>query len=54
MRYWVFSEEQLERALATWQASRSCAEAELVRAFLLSDEARQHKLQGGASYTPES
>ncbi len=59
MRYWVFTEEQLEAALDAWQARRRAAgelpsgiERERITEFLRSPEAVEHKLQGGASYEP--
>jgi len=68
MRHWVFTDEQLERALAAYvrRGSRASsgerypaavesmeAEARAVRDFLNSPEARVYKLMGGASYRPD-
>ena len=68
VKYWVFTDEQLERALAAYvrrgsrASSGECypaavesmeAEARAVRDFLNSPEARVFKLQGGASYEPD-
>lgn len=58
MRYWVFTEKQLEVALAAFVARIAEPGVDpvvvdaLIREFLVSPEAREHKLQGGASYQP--
>lgn len=68
MRYWVFTDAQLDAALAAFlkrhkerlagaggDRALSVAATELaIRGFLDSPEARAHKLMGGASYEPES
>lgn len=62
MKYWVFNEEQLKAALVAWAQQRNAhgsleiirlsADMDAVEEFLRSDAAREHKLQGGASYGP--
>ncbi len=62
MRYWVFTEEQLQAAATAWATARiarsgnqieGATAAGLVIEFLCSPEAIRHKLQGGAAYEPE-
>lgn len=65
MRYWVFTDAQLERALAafverikrdkTLVHNDTTADklGEAIKIFLDSPEARERKLMGGASYPPE-
>lgn len=69
MRYWVFSEQQLDAALGAYlqryRVSRGdpdsvdvavevgAADA-WIRSFLDSPEAHVFKLQGGASYKPDA
>ena len=66
MKYWVFSEEQLDAAIAAFiervkREKKLCHNdstadrlGEVIKAFLDAPEARAHKLQGGASYEPEA
>jgi hypothetical protein len=59
MRYWVFNQEQLDPAVQEYSARiaepgvEPGVVASIIREFLESPEARKHKLQGGASYSPE-
>lgn len=68
MKYWVFHEKQLEAALTAFMLrmhrefsdlspeSREKAPpavASVIKVFLDSPEAREHKLMGGASWPPE-
>lgn len=60
MKYWVFTEEQLDNALAAFGVVVAEPGVEpavvigLIREFLDSDAARRHKLMGGRSYTPKA
>jgi len=47
--YWVFTEEQLQKALNAWArqlgtANAPCPDFQVVHDFLRSDAAREHKL----------
>lgn len=62
MKHWVFTDQQLERALTAFverikrekqivhNDSTADKLGEAIQIFLDSPEAREHKLQGGASY----
>ena len=62
MKYWVFTEQRLDAALAAFVARQKRDRgmdysadvlSNEIKNFLDSPEARTHKLQGGASYQPE-
>lgn len=52
LRYWVFGEENLEKALRDWTArlehenKRPTSVAQAIRDFLNSPEAAEHKMIG--------
>lgn len=56
MKYWVFNDEQLDAAMKAWveagcpvdhvNGDRMCAAEHYIRAFLMSQQARGHKLRG--------
>ncbi len=62
MKWWVFTEEQCDRAIAAFverlKRDRALVHndqtadrlGEAIKLFLDSPEAREHKLRGGASY----
>lgn len=60
MMYWVFTDEQLQAALAAYAQRigepgvEPAAVTGIVNEFLRSPEAVEHKLQGGAAYEPAS
>jgi hypothetical protein len=58
MRYWVFHEQMLAAALAAWEARRvregatpeqAADDVQTVLQFLVSPEAREAKMTGGAA-----
>jgi hypothetical protein len=66
VKYWVFNEEQRDRAIEAFverlkrdktlvhNDSTAAKLGEAIKIFLDSPEARAHKLQGGASYGPQT
>lgn len=58
MRYWVFHEQMLAAALAAWEARRvregatpeqAADDVQTILQFLVSPEAREAKMTGGAA-----